>query len=454
MLAKNKKFGPKELRLLYESYGVTPELLVDVAAQKKIHLDLPENWYESILEGDFVKKVKGSKVDVALPNLPKTEQLYYDYETESESKILFVHKNYVVLDRSPFYPEGGGQLADWGAINKVRVRDAQKIGEVIVHVMEGDVGREKGFAIGSKVHAAVDKDRRNRLMIHHSATHLMNASAREALGKHIWQEGTLKDYAKARIDLSHYDKLSEADADRIERIANGHLADGIKVDVKWMDRGEAESKYGFVIYQGHGVPAKKMRIVTIGDKNGKVFDAQACGGLHVVDRESSIGIVKIIETARIHDGVDRIEFVAGPAALDYFQREDSELSRVAREMNVEKMKSAEAVGASRAAYSEMFKKLNLANEVISGIMSKQFAGKNLVEMDMGRAPRELMKKLASSIIDENKKAVVLLTNSAGEVVCMCGEHSGKNAIDFAKEKLGAKFRGGGSKKVAEGVLKK
>ncbi|MGI0141876.1 MAG: alanine--tRNA ligase [Candidatus Micrarchaeales archaeon] len=452
MLAKNKKFGPKELRLLYESYGVTPELLIDVAAHRNIHLEMPENWYESILEGDFVKKVKGGKVDVELPNLPKTGQLYYDYATESDSKILFVHKNYIVLDKSPFYPEGGGQLADWGMINKVKVKDAQKVGDVIVHIMEKDVGKEKGFDVGSTVHAAVDQDRRNRLMIHHSATHLMNASSREALGKHIWQEGTLKDYAKARIDLTHYDKLSDEDVDRIERIANGHLADGIKVEVKWLDRGEAESKYGFVIYQGHGVPAKQMRIVTIADKNGKVFDAQACGGLHVVNKESRIGMVKVIDTARIHDGVDRIEFVAGPAALDYFQKEDNELGRVAQEMNVEKMKSADAVNASREQYSEMFKKFNQANDVISKIMSAQFAGKNLIEMEMGKAPRELMRKLAGSIVERNNKAVVLFTNSNGDVVCVCGESSGKSAVEYAKAKFGKEFRGGGSQKVAEGKI--
>ena len=454
MLAKNKKFGPKELKLMYESYGVTPELLADVAAHKNVHLDMPENWYESILEGDFAKKVKAVKVDVTLPALPKTEQLYYDYATVADAKILFAQKNYVVLDKSPFYPEGGGQLADWGVINGVKVTDAQKVGEVIVHVMEKDVGKEKGFAVGSKVHAVVDEDRRNRLMIHHSATHLMNASSREALGKHIWQQGTLKDYAKARIDLTHYDKLSDVDTNKIERIVNGHLSDGIKIEVKWMDRGEAESKYGFVIYQGHGVPAKKIRIVTIADRSGKVFDAQACGGLHLVDRENKMGIVKIIETARIHDGVDRIEFVAGPAALDYFQKEDSELSKVAQEMNVEKMKSAEAVRTSREAYSEMFKKLSQASEVVSETMSEQFAGKNLVERDMGKAPRELLRKLASSIVDKNSKAAVLLTNSAGDVVCACGEDSGKSAIEFATSKLGKSFKGGGSKKVAEGKIVK
>ncbi|HVA82854.1 MAG TPA: alanine--tRNA ligase [Candidatus Aquilonibacter sp.] len=453
MVAKTSKFGQKELKLLYESYGVTPELLNDVAHQKGIKIEMPENWYEDILQGDFAKKVKGTKVEVELPKLPKTEQLYYDYATESNSKVLFVHKNFVVLDKSPFYPEGGGQLADHGTINNVKMTDAQKLGDVIVHTMEKEVSKEKGFAVGSTVEAQVDKDRRNRLMIHHSATHLMNSSARAALGKHIWQEGTLKDYAKARIDLTHYDKLSDADVDAIERIANDRIADGIKIEVNWLDRGEAESKYGFVIYQGHGVPAKKMRIVTIADKHGKVFDAQACGGLHLVNRESRMGMVKIIETARISDGIDRIEFTAGPAALDYFQKEDRELTGIAHEMNVDKMKSLEAVKSAREDYSEMYKKLNQSNEVVSSIMAEQLAQNSLVEMDLGKAPRELLRKLAGAIVEKNSKAAVLLTNSAGDVVCACGEHSGKSAIEFAKSQLASKgFKGGGSNKVAEGKM--
>ncbi|MDE1825041.1 MAG: alanine--tRNA ligase [Candidatus Micrarchaeota archaeon] len=455
MLSKNKKFGPKELRLLYESYGVTPELLIEVAAQRGMHLEMPQNWYESILEGDFAKKVKATKIGIELPKLAKTEQLYYDYALKADAKVLFASKNYVALDKTPFYPEGGGQLADHGTIAEAKVIDAQKIGDIVVHVMEKDVGHDKKFAAGSMVKAIVDEDRRNRLMIHHTATHLMNASSREVLGKHIWQEGTLKDYAKARIDLTHYDKLSNDEVLRIERVANGHIADGIKVDVEWLDRGDAESRFGFVIYQGHGVPAKKMRIVTIADKGGKVFDAQACGGLHLVGRESRIGMVGIIDTLRIHDGVDRVEFVAGPAALDYFDKENAELGAIAQEMNVERMKSFGAVKASREAYAEMFKKLNLANEAIANIFAEQFSAKDSVEMELGKAPKEMMRKIASSIVDKNKKAVVLLANSSGEVFCACGEASGKSAIEYAKEKLGKKgFVGGGSKKAAEGKIAK
>ena len=105
-----------------------------------------------------------------------------------------------------------------------------------------------------------------------------------------------------------------------------------------MDRKDAEGKYGFEIYQGHGVPAQKIRMVIIEDKNGKFIDAEACGGLHVSGMEQAIGMVKIIDTERISDGVDRIEFVAGNAALDYFRKIDKTVSEVALKLNTDRFK--------------------------------------------------------------------------------------------------------------------
>ena len=456
MLAKNKKVDSKELRMLYESYGITPEMISEEAMKKSTKIELPENLYEGIIEGDFAKKEKEHKVDIALPKLPKTEPLYYDnFATEAKAKVLFAHKNYLVLDKTPFYPESGGQLADHGEINNSKVKDVQKSGDVIVHIMEGDVDRTKGFEIGATVEAKVNQDRRRRLMVHHTSTHLVNACAREVLGKHVWQEGTTKDYNKSRIDISHYDKVTDEQIKQIEKKMNEYIQNGVKVELHEMNRGDAERKYGFTIYQGHGTPAKTMRIVTISTKEGKLIDAEACGGLHAVGRESRIGLVKIISSTKVHDGVTRFEFVAGPAALEYFQREDSELTKIAQEMNVERLKSADAVLAAREDYRSLYKKLDQYEEVVGKIIAEQFAGKDSIEENLGRAPRELMRSIAATIIDRNKKAVVLLTNSSGDVVCMVGEGSPKIAIDFAKEKLaGRDFRGGGSKKVAEGRLGK
>ncbi len=454
LLAKTKKINGKELRTLYESYGITPELIQEYATTKKIKIEMPANLYEGMVQGDFVKREKEKKLKIDLPKLPKTVPLYYE-SLEAEAEILFSHRNYLVLDKTPFYPEGGGQMADHGTIGEGKVKDVQRVGDVIVHIMEQDVGNNKEFRTGLIVKAIVDVDRRRRLMAHHTATHLVNACSREVLGKHVWQEGTTKDYEKARIDISHYEKVSDEQVKEIENRINRYLQEGIKVEVKEMERGEAEKKYGFTIYQGHGTPSKIMRIVTISTRDGKLIDAEACGGTHAVGKESYIGMVKIISATKVHDGVTRLEFVAGPAALAYFQKEDSALSVIGETMNVEKLKSAEAVLASREGYRELYKKLNQYDEVMGKIIAEQLAGEDIIEKKLEKAPRDLLRAVAAAVVEKNKKAMILLTNNAGDVICMCGEAAQKGAIDFVKEKLSAKgFKGGGSKKVAEGKLEK
>jgi len=151
-----------------------------------------------------------------LPELPKTEQLYYSFATESKSTILFVKDTYLVLDKTPFYPEGGGQEADHGTINGIEVIDVQKLGDIIVHIMKERVEGKDKFKVGELAEAKVDVERRNRLIAHHTATHLINATCREVLGKHAWQEGSNKGFSKAHIDIAHYDKLSESEVNEIE----------------------------------------------------------------------------------------------------------------------------------------------------------------------------------------------------------------------------------------------
>ncbi len=451
LLKSKKSIDRNELKVLYESYGITPEFISNAAAKKGIRIELPENVYSGILEGDFAKKEKAKKIDVELPELPATKPLYYDYAEKASAKVLFAKKRHVVLDKTPFYPEGGGQLADHGTINGIKVVDVQKVGGIIVHVMSKDVDGE--LKPGGDVEAVVDVERRRRLMVHHTATHLVNACARKVLGKHVWQEGTTKDYDKARLDITHYDKLTEEQIEAIERCANGYIAEGIKVDVKEMERGDAEAKYGFTIYQGHGVPSKKLRIVTISTSKGELIDAEACGGLHLAGREQMLGMVKIINTYRAHDGIDRIEFVAGAAALDYFDKVDNELSNIAKALNAEKLGSYKAVLSNMDSYRAMYKKLGEYNDLVAGLIAKNLKGKGRIVLDLGNADRGLMRKVATQVVEDDSTAVVLLTNSNKEFVCIAGEDSGIAAIDFAKEKLDGNFTGGGKDRIAEGRLK-
>lgn len=457
VIKRKEKIGREELRTLYESNGITPELIASSAARAGIKLDLPEGAYEDIMKGDFVERKRAQKVEVSADKLPETEQLYYKLATDSESKVLYAGRNYIVLDATPFYPEGGGQEADHGRINGHEVVDVQKLGNVIVHMMKDDTGKMNDIKEGKKVKCEVNRERRNRLMAHHTSTHLMSAAARSVIGKHAWQEGTRKSYDKAHIDISHYDKLNEAEMAGLEKFVNGAVLNGIRVSVEEMERGRAEGEFGFSIYQGHGMPTKKMRMVIIKDLNGRLVDAEACGGLHVAGREYAIGMVKIINTSRISDGVDRIEFVAGNAALDYFDREHKQLSSAAGVLNTDMFRLVEKEAKMKEENASLMKQVSEKDEKLAEIMAEELYSKHvkgskkneiIIEMD---EPREIMRKALSNLTKKEKSLMVLAKNPRGEVVCMRGVGAKKSALGFAIEVLGSKFKGGGSESFAEGV---
>ncbi len=460
MVAKNSEIGKAELRTLYESHGVTPELLQTVAAKEGKRIEIPDGAYDGIIEGDFAAPEKEKKkADIIIDaKLPATGQLYYDFKTKSDSKILYSKGKYVVLDATPFYPEGGGQAEDHGTINGHQVVDVQKVGNVIVHIMTDDVGKHDDMKAGGNAKCIVDEDRRSRLMAHHTATHLISAAARNILGKHAWQEGARKDEDKAHIDIAHYDKLSDEDVQKIEDFANNALLKGIKVSISEMDRGEAEQKYSFSIYQGHGVPAKKMRIIIIKDGTGALIDAEACGGTHAAGMEQAIGMIKIINTSRIHDGVDRIEFVAGKSALDYFRKEHKELAGASAALNSDRFSVSERSAKLREDNISLIKKSEekdamLADMLASAMYEKSIKGNgNEISIEGMLETREVMRKAIGKILAEHNDITILAINTKGEVVCLSGANSKSSAIEFTKRKLGTNFRGGGSKSMAEGII--
>ena len=455
MLSKKSSITKDELRVLYESNGVTPELITSIANAEDKVIELPDNAYEDIIKGDFAVKEKTKKLHIDFnEELPKTEQLYYDLKSESSSKVLYVKDKYIVLDKTPFYPEGGGQASDTGTINGIEVEDVQKIGNIIVHILKKLP--DAGIAKGKVVTCIVNTERRKKLMAHHTATHIISASARTILGKHAWQEGARKDEDKAHIDIAHYEKLMPEEVKAIEDLANSILFNGIKVEVKEMSRADAEQNYGFTIYQGHGVPAKLMRIIIITDKHGKLIDAEACGGLHVASYESSIGMIKIINTSRIHDGVDRIEFVAGKAALEYMQNEHNELSSVAALLNSDLESVHLKIEKMRSDYSLLLKSSKDKDEELAHVIAKQLlndidSSENTAVVEQ-EGSREILRKALSEVILERPSLTVLAKNKHGEVVCIAGPNAGYGALEFAKKSIGSAFKGGGSKESAEGII--
>ena len=178
-----------------------------------------------------------------------------------------------------------------------------------------DIEKLKSYS-GSRITGEIDPSRRTSLTQNHTATHLIVAAARIVLGDHVWQAGAQKGVKKSRIDLSHYKRIENEELQEIELIANRFVMGNHHVHTKWMNRTKAEKKYGFRLYQGGVVPGANIRTVKIDD-----IDVQACAGTHV-KQTGEIGLIKITRTERIQDGVERLEFSAGEAAVKAVQIND------------------------------------------------------------------------------------------------------------------------------------
>ena len=305
-----------ELITLYESDGITPEYLKEVDAITEI----PSQFYSKLSDLHQSEKKKAI-TELPLEELPETETLFYkDDPMEFEAKVIKVFDDQVVLDRTSFYARGGGQEPDLGSIAGFKVINVDKHANTIVHQLEGGVPAE-----GDTVTCKVDETRRANITKNHTSTHIINASSRKVLGSWIWQHSAFKDDDHARLDITHHSSLSDSEVKQIEDEANEMIKQNYPVNINYYDRGTAEQKYGFRIYQGGVVPVKSVRIVSIEDK-----DIEACGGTHV-KKTGDIELIKITKTKRIQDGVVRVEFVSGPTAFQYVKQQEEESKQKAQD---------------------------------------------------------------------------------------------------------------------------
>jgi alanyl-tRNA synthetase len=391
---------------LYDSQGLPPEIVKQAAESEGAKVEIPEDFYaliakrhmqvaEPVEEETEVER----KLEKVAEKLPPTEQIYYvdQYLKEFGAKVLKVINNeYVFLDRTCFYPEGGGQPADHGflAFGDVRaeVVDVQKVGKVIAHKIQCPSAPKEGMT----VKGVIDWDKRYGLMKAHTATHLVNGAARRVLGQHVWQYGTQKGLESSRLDISHYRRLTPEEVQKIEALANQAVLTNMRVETTWMPRNEAESRYGFRLYQGGAVPGKEIRVVKTGD-----WDIEACAGTHL-NSTGEIGFIKIIYTERVQDGVERLAYSVGLQALKAVQESERLLWKVSEILTapLEKLdKTAE----------KLMKDLKEANaerrKLIKELATKESAG--LEEAKATEAPREvggikLVKRDFLEVVDVNR----------------------------------------------------
>jgi len=508
MIKKSGKIDNNRLAQLYESQGITPELIKDVSEKEGIRIEIPVDFYQEISSRHMAEQVKeDAAAALDLGDLPATRLLFYEMGNgkEFDAKVLKVIKKdgvWVALDRTLFYPEGGGQDFDTGTIDGRPVADVQKFGSVVAHKVDAP-----GFKTGDTVKGIIDWSRRMQLAQHHTAVHIINGAARKMLGNHIWQAGAGKSVEKAHLDITHYEALSNEDTEKLEQLSNGVVRREIKVKKGFMPRAEAEKKYGMRIYQGGAIPDRMVRVVETAG-----WDVEACAGTHLGNTRDT-GKIVITSSERIQDGVDRINLKAGPAAQKYLDHAKSIASGVHKTLsenktigfsdkfslkdefrmlgdlrrsaaifsvNIEQLgatvkkfssgmektsaktgkeKNVKKFGSLESACNYLFgswKKQRKAMEDIekvqAGEKSSELLGKARNDMifEIVDAERPGMIKTASNLLSKNPKLTVVLVNSGGDMVCMSKtKDAGKVVSDVCGKCSG---KGGGSKELGQGKI--
>ena len=428
-----------ELITFYESDGITPEYLKEVDAIEEV----PSSFYSKLSDLHQSEKKKAI-TELPLEQLPETETLFYkDDPMEFEAKVIKVFDDQVVLDKTSFYARGGGQEPDHGSIAGFEVVDVDKHANIIVHKLKGGIPNE-----GDTVKCKVDVTRRSNITKNHTSTHIINTSARSVLGSWVWQHSAFKDDDHARLDITHHSSLKDEQVKEIEDAANKMIKDNYPVKIEYFDRGTAEQKYGFRIYQGGVVPVKSVRIVSIEDK-----DIEACGGTHV-NKTGDIELIKITKTKRIQDGVVRLEFVSGPNAFDYVKEQQEE----------SKKKEQQAI-VKQQLEKQREENKDKAKEKIPGFIEKLLSGESLDSEGINNKGKLCFtsndnyddyfhQNFGKKLVAKDDTAAFCGIFESGptiRVIIFAGEKSGVNAGDIAKEIaaiLGGS--GGGDAKFAQG----
>jgi alanyl-tRNA synthetase len=322
---------------LYDTYGFPMDLTADIARERNLTVD--EEGFEREMEAQRVRARSASSFGLDYNTLVKvdvpTEFIGYG-ATHSSAKVIALYKEgqsvtslnegdegVVVLDRTPFYAESGGQVGDCGYLQagaaRFDVRDTTKTGGAFLH---HGVVAAGGLKVGESVEAHVDADVRHATSLNHSATHLLHAALRQVLGEHVQQKGSLVDSQRMRFDFSHFEAIKPEQIKALEDIVNAEIRKNTPVETEETDIETAKQKGAMALFgEKYG---DSVRVLSMGGD----FSVELCGGIHA-QRTGDIGLMKITSEGGVASGVRRIEAVTGAAALAYLNAAEEQLKEAA-----------------------------------------------------------------------------------------------------------------------------
>lgn len=329
---------------LYDTYGFPLDLTADVCREKNIVVD--EVGFNQCMEIQRQRSRESDSFSIDYSSAIKLDgkTAFLGYNTiESSATIVAIFQNgqrvddvnqgdeaVIVLDKTPFYGESGGQVGDKGRLtspdNAFDVKDSQKYGQSIGHVGYLSKGSLK---VGDKITAAVDRELRERIRRNHSATHLLQAALQQILGEHVAQKGSLVNDSYLRFDFSHMQSITTEQIQDIENLVNQQIRRNLEVSVELMPIDEAKGKGAMALFGEKYDDI--VRVLTMGD-----FSIELCGGTHV-NRTGDIGLFKIMSESSIASGVRRIEATTGQMAIDLVHSDDKRLNEMMALLKVDKL---------------------------------------------------------------------------------------------------------------------
>ena len=440
---------------LYDTYGFPIDLTQLIARENDIKVD--EDGFDSEMSKQKKKarqsgkfKLKDKNINwVTLSSEKDSEFVGYEYLKTSSRVLKYadIENGFIiVLDKTPFYAESGGQVGDRGSISfdgvDLTVIDVQKQNEMIVHLCKGEVSN---WSKANSVKCSVDEDHRNNVKRNHTATHLLHAALKSVLGDQVQQAGSLVHPNYLRFDLTYFEKISKAQIREIEKIVNSQILINSTLNVSIKAYDEA-IKNGVVALFGEKY-GDQVRVVSTGK-----FSNELCGGTHV-NSTGDIGLLKIIEESSLASGVRRIVAVTGSAALELFQNQSDLIFDIQRKFNCNEDELSNRINnlyEDKKSLEKRLKQLNQSDdsEILLWIKDSIEVGDHVLVMrNLNIEGSDELKRLGDRLIAKIESGIGVLFNNGNDkpsAVIVVSDNLVKEKINAgALAKQIGSFMGGG-----------
>jgi len=454
---------------LYDTYGFPLDLTADIARERGITVDFAG--FEAAMGQQRERARAASKFGTrGAVEYTGRKTEFHGYDTLAlDGNIVAIYKGgsavpaiaagdsaVIVLDRTPFYAESGGQVGDRGQLVSSRgtfhVSDTQKI-QVDVFGHHG-VLHTGTLAVGDTVEAKVDTVARARAAYNHSATHLMHAALRKVLGTHVQQKGSLVDPDRTRFDYSHNEPLTEQQIRSIEQLVNLEIRRNVPVEARVMKYDEAIKSGAMALFgEKYG---DEVRVLSMGD-----FSTELCGGTHV-QRTGDIGFFKVVSETGIAAGVRRVEAVTADGALAWVQQQESSLQQVAAALKAPAQEVTQKIGQIVDIVKSLEKELARLKSRLAASQGDDLAtqavevkGAKVLAAVIDGADAKALREAADKLKDKLKSCVLVLASSGSGKVTLIAAVSGDliakvkagELVNFIAQQVGGK--GGGKPDMAQ-----